>query len=285
MLVTGGSGYLGDWVVRLARDAWDVTATCFSHAPDAPGATWRRLDLRDAEAVTALVNSVQPAVIVHTAAANPGPAADFEAVNVDGTRHIAGAAARVGARLIHVSTDVIFDGERGAYTEADVPHPITDYGRSKAAAEAEVRASGVESVTVRTSLIYGWRPRLDRNTRWILESLRTGTAISLFTDELRNPIWVESLAAALVELAGLACVGALNVAGAQVLSRYELGVRLARFHGADPAPIIAASSRESGLVRPLDCTLDLSRARRLLKTPLPGVDDVTHSSWVIDHAA
>jgi dTDP-4-dehydrorhamnose reductase len=66
----------------------------------------------------------------------------------------------------------------------------------------------------------------------------------------------------------------LHVAGAQVFSRYEFGVRLARFHGLDPGPLIPARSRESGLHRPLDCTLDCSRARALLRTPLPGVDEV-----------
>jgi dTDP-4-dehydrorhamnose reductase len=169
---------------------------------------------------------------------------------------------------------VVFDGERGNYVEEDVPAPITPYGYSKALAEEEVRVSGAEATIVRTSLIYGWRPRLDRQTRWVVDSLNVGPPVRLFTDEMRCPIWVESLAAAVVELAGSEYTGVLHVAGAQALSRYELGVRLARFHGLDPAPLIAARSRESGLRRPLDCTLDCSRARALLRTPLPGVDEI-----------
>jgi dTDP-4-dehydrorhamnose reductase len=129
-------------------------------------------------------------------------------------------------------------------------------------------------VVVRTSLIYGWRPRADRQTRWIVGDVQAGRPVWLFTDEVRCPIWVESLAAAVVELAGLETTGVLHVAGAQPLSRYEFGVRLLRFYGVDPGPLIAARSRESGLHRPLDCTLDCSRARALLRTPLPGVDEV-----------
>ena len=137
-----------------------------------------------------------------------------------------------------------------------------------------MRASGASTVIVRTSLIYGWRPRLDQHTRQVVDNLKTGQPVRLFTDELRCPVWVESLAAAVVELAGSDYTGVLHVAGAQPLSRYEFGVRLARFYGLDASPIVPARSCESGLRRPLDCTLDCSRARALLHTPRPGVDEV-----------
>jgi dTDP-4-dehydrorhamnose reductase len=141
-------------------------------------------------------------------------------------------------------------------------------------AEEAVLASSAEAVIVRTSLIYGWRPRADRNARQVMDALAAGQPVRLFTDEVRCPVWVESLAAALIELANLSCTGVLHVAGAQALSRYEFGVRLLRFHGMDPAPVLPALSHDSGLTRPLDCTLDCSRARALLRTPLPGVDEV-----------
>jgi len=276
MLVTGGSGYLGGWVVRLACADWDVTATYLTHPVDEEQETsvaWRRLDVREKTAVDALVREVRPAVIVHTAAVNPGQGADLEATNTTGTRHVARAAAQ-RARLIHISTDVLFDGEKGNYVEDDPPRPITPYGRSKALAEGEVRDSGAEAVIVRTSLIYGWRPHLSRSVRWMIEDLQTGKPVRLFTDELRCPIWVQSLAAAVVELAALDYKGILHVAGAQPLSRYEFGVRMLRFQGVDPGPLIPARSQELGLARPLNCTLDSSRAGALLRTPLPGVDEV-----------
>ena len=283
MLVTGGSGYLGGWVVRLACADWDVTATYLTHPVDEEqetGVAWRRLHVREETAVDALVREVRPAVIVHTAALNPGQGADLEATNTTGTRHVARAAAAQHARLIHISTDVLFDGERGNYVEEDPPRPITPYGRSKALAEGEVRDSGVEAVIVRTSLIYGWQPRLSRSVRWMIEDLQVGKPVRLFTDELRCPIWVRSLAAAVVELTGLDYRGILHVAGAQPLSRHEFGVRMLRFCDVDTSPIIPTRSRGSGLHRPLDCTLDCSRARALLCTPLPGVDEVLeHQRW------
>ncbi len=276
ILVTGGSGYLGGWVVRLARAGWSVTVTYLTHPPADPDpvTSWRWLDARDGPAVRALVETVRPAVVVHTAALNPGQGQDFDAVNAEGAGHVARAAAAVGARLIHVSTDVVFDGKKGGYTAADPLSPITPYGRSKALAEGAVREAGGEAVIVRTSLIYGWRPTAARQVSWIVEAAARGGTVRLFTDERRCPVWVESLAAALVELAGLAHTGVLHVAGTQALSRYEFGRRLLRFHGLDPALAVPVSSRESGLVCPLDCTLDCARARKLLRTPLPGVDEV-----------
>jgi dTDP-4-dehydrorhamnose reductase len=285
MLITGGSGYLGGWVVRLAASAWDVTATYFTDASRRFDANWRRLDVRDQPSVEALIEELRPEAIVHTAALNPGQGTEFDAVNAEGTRHVAQAAAAVGARLIHVSTDVLFNGEKGNHSEEDPPSPITPYGRSKALAEEAVRASGVDAVIVRTSLIYGpavdvpdtsppatrWR-HWDRQTRWIVGDLRAAKPVHLFTDERRCPIWARSLASALVELADQTYTGVLHVAGAQALSRYAFGVRLARFHGLDPGGITPTLSRESGLIRPLDCTLDCSRAQAILDTPLPGVD-------------
>jgi len=108
----------------------------------------------------------------------------------------------------------------------------------------------------------------------MIEDLQTGKPVRLFTDELRCPIWVQSLAAAVVELAALDYKGILHVAGAQPLSRYEFGVQMLRFQGVDPGPLIPVRSQELGLARPLNCTLDSSRARALLRTPLPGVDEV-----------
>ena len=102
------------------------------------------------------------------------------------------------------------------------------------------------------------------------------------TDERRCPIWVESLAVAVIELAGMSYTGVLHVAGAQPLSRYEFGVRLLRFHGVEPGPacpeqsrrVIPVLGREIAPGRPLNCTLDCSRAQSLLRTPLSGVDEV-----------
>jgi len=272
LLITGGSGYLGRRLIALAVGRWQITATYFCHPLHGDGFIATRMDVRDAGQVAALMAQVRPDVVIHTAYTTESEEA-MQRVIIQGTRHVAQAAMGIGARLIHLSTDVLFDGRRGHYTEDDPPSPITPYGRAKAIAEAIVAAEASDAVIVRTSLITGFDPP-DPRTRWVLDSLREGREIRLFTDEFRCPVWVTTLAQALLELAELDYRGVLNVAGDQVLTRYEIGVRLARFFGLDPAGITPALAAESGLVRPLDCSLDLSLARRLLRTPLLGLDEV-----------
>jgi dTDP-4-dehydrorhamnose reductase len=265
---------LGGWVVTLAKASWEVAATYHTHRCLGKEVAWRHLDIRDEARVAALLAELEPDVVVHTAALSSGLWEGVEQVNVAGTRHVARATAACGARLVHLSTDLVFDGAKGSYLEEDETAPLTEYGRSKALAEEEVRRCGTDHAIVRTSLIYSWQPKLDRHTRWLRDRLSAGEAIHLFTDELRCPIWVGSLARALLELAQTRHSGVLHVAGSQSLSRYDYGVRILRFHGLDPSPVIPALSSESGVVRPLDTTLDCARARDLLATPLPGVDEV-----------
>lgn len=273
MLVTGGSGYLGGWVTQMALVDWEVTATYASHGEYKPGATWCQLDVRDRAQVVSLIGGLRPQVVIHTAALNPGRGNDFEGVNVNGTAHVAQAASDIGARLVHISTDMVFDGQRGNYTEADSPAPRTPYGETKARAEQAVTAAGGTATIVRTSLIYGWRPTIARAAQWMIDALGRGETVNLWSNEMRCPIWAESLAAAVVELASLEYTGFLHVGGAQSVSRYDFGRALLNFHGLDTSEVFPlASPSEAG--RPLDCTIDSSLARSLLSTPLSGVDEV-----------
>ena len=272
VLITGANGYLGAALLRyIARErpAWDLHATFFS-IPPSPGQTnAHSLDLREPASVERVLAAVQPDLIFHTAALNAGEAQEMYETNARGSDRLARGAAQHHARLVHVSSDVVFDGRRGNYNEDDAPHPITPYGVSKADAEQNVLASGAQCVLARTSLIYGFKP-LDPRTRAVLR----GEMPRLFTDERRCPIWVETLSAALVELGEMDYRGVLHVAGAQALNRYELGIKLMYALGGDTGHLIPAASAQSALVRPLDCTLDISRAQRILRTPLVGVDEM-----------
>lgn len=274
ILVTGGTGYLGGALVRQAVAAGRrVVATYYSQSPpQLDGVTWAPLDVRDALAVDELVEGLGPAVIIHTAFVQSGP--ELMAVTADGSGHVARAAAAAGARLIHMSSDVIFDGERaGAYHEADPPAPISAYGRAKAQAEQLVAAANPAAAIVRTSLIYGFAP-IDKISRFTLEVAAGRNEARLFGDEYRCPVYVEDLAASLLELAPLTYSGVLNLAGAEAVSRYELGVLIARAWGVSPAGIVAGLSAESPVPRPRNCVLDTSRAQQMLRTRLRGIRQV-----------
>jgi dTDP-4-dehydrorhamnose reductase len=272
ILVTGGSGYLGSALLNClhaTHPAAELFSTYFSKLPLVDFTLRSRLDLRDHDLIRRVVRTIQPNVIIHTAAQMQGSLEALRRVNAAPSGILSRLAGEIHARLIYLSTDLVFDGRRGNYREEDAPHPITDYGRSKFEAEGEVLDGRAEAVIVRTSLIYGFAP-LDPRTRAALN----GEMPWLFIDERRSPIWVESLCAALVELSEGDYTGILHVAGAQALNRYDFGVKLARALGGDENRLLAARSGESGLIRPLDCTLDCTRAQRLLETKLSGVDEV-----------
>jgi dTDP-4-dehydrorhamnose reductase len=210
--------------------------------------------------VRAAVRAVAAAAVIHTAYVQHGATA--REVIADGSAHVAEAAAAAGARLVHVSTDVVFAGDAGRpYREDDPVAPISDYGRAKAEAEARVAAADTGAVVVRTSLLYGGPGGLPGPP----ERAAVEPGAVFYTDELRCPAQVDDLAAALVELCTLDAAGPLHVAGPDAVSRWELACLVAgREVAGAPAP--------PG--RPRDCRLDTTRATALLATRLRGVREV-----------
>jgi len=267
MLITGGGSYLGRALVLRAAAAFDVTYTYFQQDP------WvhpygAMLDVRLETAVHSLVRAVQPEVIIHTVGSNRG--AHMEAVIRQGTAHVVAAAGAVGARLIHISTDSIFRGDQAPYTESAAPDPVNAYGAAKAAAEQIVRRLH-NAVIVRTSLIYDLQ-RMDHGTRWMAAALQRGEPVTLFANQLRNPVWTETLTAACLELSGHHYTGILNVAGRQELSRAAFAQKMLAWWQVPNRHLVQIADAAPG-EWPLDCRLDLTRAASLLQTPLAGVDE------------
>lgn len=269
ILLTGSSGYLGRHLAPMAAEAATALRhTYFGNAPPPlPGAV--RLDVRDGPAVRALVQAFAPDVIIHTAGSSGRPT--MAEVITQGAQHITAAAQAAGVRLIHLSTDVVFDGRQAPYREEDPLQPIHAYGRAKAHAEAIVSAHE-DSVIVRTSLIYGLQ-EMDHGTAWLVNALRRQEPATLFVDQIRNPVWVVSLASACLELARLPYRGILHVAGSQALSRAAFGLRMLDWWGVTERAVLRLGPGD-GERWPADCRLDISRAQALLVTPLAGVDDV-----------
>jgi dTDP-4-dehydrorhamnose reductase len=254
LFVTGLGGHLGSELGRRAPAAgWEVVGIMGS----------AELDVRDGPAVLGAVRDARPDVVVHTAYRLDDPS-----VNVEGTRAVAGAASAAGARLVHISSDVVFSGTATrALTEDDEPRPITPYGASKLEAE---RLCPPDALIVRTSLIYGG-PEPAAQERMVLDVADGVRDMAFFTDELRCPVAVPDLAAAVLELAELDTVGVLHVAGADVLSRVDFARLVCLHHGRNPASLRGVPA---GPERPKHLVLDSTRARALLRVRLRGAREV-----------
>ena len=264
LLVIGGTGLLGRRITcRAQRAGHDVIATFHANVPSAAGVEWRQLDVRRRDEVRKLAQQVRPDVVVNAAYRQ----SDWE-TTADGGLHVALAAAAAGARLVHVSSDAVFSGTAPSYDETCQPDPVTPYGAAKAAAETAVKGIAPDAVIARTSLIIGDGDSVHEK---LVHALAAGdVAGALFTDEVRCPVYVGDLAAALQELAAAPVAGVCHVAGADAVSRYELGLLIAARDGLDQAAIPAGPRSASGRAGAARVYLDCTRTQAQLTTRLRG---------------
>ena len=267
LLVVGGSGFLGQQVIRQAQVAGHrIVATFYSSAAGNADVDWRSLDIRRRDHVMAMAEESRPDAIINTAYRQ----SDWT-TTADGGTHVALAAAAVGARLVHVSSDAVFSGAAVYYDETRVPDPTTPYGAAKAAAETAIKGITPTAVIARTSLIIGHGgSQHEKYVHALASGAMTGV---LFTDEMRCPVHVTDLASALLELAASAHAGIHHVAGADAINRYELGVLIARRDGLDEAKLLAGRRADTNLPGPIDVRLDSAGTQRHLATRLRGAHE------------
>jgi dTDP-4-dehydrorhamnose reductase len=192
-------------------------------------------------------------------------------VIVQGTTHVTEAAAEANIRLIHMSTDCVFDGLEPPYDETTVPTPVNAYGQAKAEAETIVQQHP-NHVIIRTSLIYSLE-NMDHGTSWMSVALRGGKPVTLFDNQIRNPVWTTTLSQACLELAVNDFTGILHVAGSQAMTRATFSLKMLDWWNISERETMTIAPATSGNW-PLNLTLDLRLATAVLNTPLLRVDQV-----------
>jgi dTDP-4-dehydrorhamnose reductase len=266
--ITGAAGLIGNYLVQAApkfAPQWRLRAL-----------TRDQLDLLDFAAVRREFERDQPQFVIHCAAIstvadaqkNPDLA---RRLNVEATEQLAELAAEI--QFVFFSTDLVFDGRKGNYTETDAPNPLHLYGETKAAAE-EIVLKNPGHTVVRTSLNGGVSPSGNRSFNEQVRKLLqpAGQGMKLFTDEFRSPIPAVETARAVWELAGKKRVGIFHVAGAEKLSRWQIGQLLIKRWPEIKTKIEPGSAKNfPGPARALDTSLDISKAQAVLSTPLPGL--------------
>jgi dTDP-4-dehydrorhamnose reductase len=276
VLITGAHGFLGQHVVRLflEESKCDIVITArqdktlFVDIADEPRVlSYIPLDVTQRHMVRDVVSSVKPTVIVNCAGYVNVDAAEANReaawrTNVTAIEYLAEAARKVDARIVHVSTDFVFDGLRVPYLETDIPHPLNYYGRTKLASENALRTSGIDYTIFRVCMLYGAAERLAVNYPLeVIHSLESGKPVHAATDLYSSPTLIDDLALAIVRATERRRFGLYHVAGPEMLSRFEFAQRVAEAFRVDGSLILPTTSAEVKKLIP-------GRAERPLKSAL-----------------
>jgi dTDP-4-dehydrorhamnose reductase len=254
LLVVGSNGLLGQKVVELfvRGSSAEITASSIEPAPvrALQSVTYRQADITSKKDVKSLVSAVEPTAVVNCAAMTNVDACESDRelawrINVSGVEHLADAAKKSNAALVHISTDYVFDGKRGPYSEDDRPEPLSYYGKTKLASENLLRASDVTHLILRTMVLYGHAEGVKANfALWLIDSLQKKAPVRVVDDQVGNPTLVDDLAYAIMRAIELQKWGLYHIAGRDILSRYEFSVRLAGVFGLDPGLITPVKTTE-----------------------------------------
>ncbi len=273
IFITGGSGLMGSKTAETALAKGHEVFSGFAHSEPGFGKPVR-FDLKDYNGISDLINKLKPEVVVHSAALTDVDRCEREKelayrTNVEGTRAMAQAAEKSGSFLIYISTDYVFDGNRGMYGEDDRTDPVNYYGYTKLLGEQFCR-----DCIARTCVIYGSRPASGKINfaLWLINNLKSGQKVRVVTDQFITPTLNTNLARMVLEIADKRLRGVYNLAGATRISRYDFALMLAREFDLDHSLIVPSRMNDLkwNAKRPMDSSLDTSKAEReLMEKPLP----------------
>jgi dTDP-4-dehydrorhamnose reductase len=284
ILVVGSNGLLGQKVAeQLVRGFnYHVTLTSIETAPvrELAAAPYLQADITNRKSVKDLVGTVNPDVIINCAAMTNVDACETEReiawkINVGGVEHLIEAARKKPATIVHVSSDYVFDGKNGPYSEDDRPEPLSYYGKSKLAGENALRTSGLPYFVARTMVLYGQAEGVKANfALWLVNSLKDGQTVRIVDDQIGNPTLVDDLAFGLIRAVEMQRTGIYNIAGRDIVSRFDFAVALAKAFGLDASLIqpIKTSQLNQPAARPLRSGLITLKAEVDLGLKLSGVD-------------
>ena len=274
VLVTGGSGLLGKALLREASAQDIAIVGTYNSNPCAGGI---EVDITQSAQVRAAIQSVAPDCVIHTAAFTDVDRCEAETrrawrVNALGTKNVVEASREFDARVIYISTDYVFDGENGPYSEEDLTHPINVYGQSKLAGERFTLVDPHNAVA-RVCVLYG--PRKPNFVTWVIDSLRANRHIHVVNDQYGTPTYVGNCALALLRMCERRLTGIYHVSGREQLNRYDFARAIADIFGLNEKLIsVTTTDRlQQRARRPMNSSLRVQKAERALEMHMADVHE------------
>jgi len=278
LLITGASGLYGSKLANLAEENGHEVYSAYKdhHAPFGKPV---RLDVSNRIEVEKTFKEIAPESVVHAASLTDVDKCELNRelawqINVKGTENIARASQSASAFLLYVSTDYVFDGEKGCYAETDPPNPLNFYGLTKVRAEERLKFVTADWCIARASVIYGATPAAGKVNfaLWVLNSLKKKEKTKVLVDQWNSPTLNSSLARMTFEIVERRLTGVFHLSGATRISRYDFAKTIADTFDLDSSPLVPTVAKEFSWLakRPRDSSLNTAKAQRFLKSkPLP----------------
>jgi dTDP-4-dehydrorhamnose reductase len=277
ILITGANGFLGYYLVeQLLTKNFSVTATgkgeCrlpFTHDKNFQ---WFPMDFTDPFSIHDVFENIRPDVVIHAGAMSKPDECEVDQmkaylVNVEGTVHLLINSAELKSFFVLVSTDFVFDGEKGMYDEDDKPNPVNYYGRTKLAAEEAVKEYEFDWAIARTVLVYGKNHSGHSNIlKVVKEKLEKGEEYNVVDDQLRTPTYVEDLARGIITIIERKATGLFHLSGKDILTPYQMAIKTAEYLRLDSSVIkkVTAADFSQPARRPPKTGFVIERARKEL---------------------
>lgn len=278
-MVAGASGLLGANLVVAWQHRQPVLGVYYRHQIFFTAAKSVSADLSDFDAIEDLLQFYRPDWIINCAGLTNVDYCESHldeayAANVKVVLNLAAAARRTGAKLVHISTDAVFSGETGWYSESDSPGPLNRYAKSKLLGEEAAALELPDSLIIRTN-IFGWNAREKMSlAEWVLSHLESGQAISGFADVIFNPILVNDLSEIILQMMGKGLTGIYHAASSEACSKYEFALRLADIFRLDRILVKHGSIENAELpaLRPKNTSLQTRKITQALSITMPDLE-------------
>jgi dTDP-4-dehydrorhamnose reductase len=281
LLVTGASGFLGGTVcLEALASGRPVVGTVHRNSGNQAGQRLVTADLTDASVAKDLLARIEPRWVVNCAGftnvdACEGDPERAELLNVELPRILATACAEAGVGFVHISTDAVFDGKRGNYSEDDIPEPLNVYAQTKVEGERAVRGALPEALVIRTNFIGVSQSGRVGLADWIASTLESGERVRGFIDVTFGPLLTNELARIILGATEGSLRGLYHAAAKDTCSKYEFACKIAAALGFDTSLVDRASIADAMLAapRPLNMSLSSSRLEAALRRKMPSVDN------------